>query len=150
MGILSDYLTRRLAREIEQRRVLVWYDPVCQWTPWVEGILKTPLPETCFAADVNFSGTAARFMTFAGSYYEVFRECESSAGEAELPPLVVYIPGEPYLESYSPIRELECLGGEKEPFCPDLRKVALSAFHAAGMPDNKIRVSTISYTITVK
>jgi len=109
MGVVADYMDRRLGSELDKRGVVVWYDAT----------------GTCVVA-------------FAGSYYEILRTCEEALGEAERSRLLVYLPGEPHFERLSPLRELECIGGDKEPFQRDLAQIARLGFQSAGLPDSEI------------
>ena len=72
---------------------------------------------------------------FNGSHCEVLRVCEPLTAGDDLSEVLVYVPGERPLETLSPLRELECLGGDKEPYQRDLRQIARSAFHSAGLSE---------------
>src|SRR5206468_3138779 len=87
---------------------------------------------------VTVSGRPALLVRFAGSYYQTRNAGEHAIEDSPDTPLVVYVPGEPHLETLSPLRELECLGGDKEPFQRDLAQIARSAFQAAGLSDARI------------
>ena len=138
MGIVGRYLEQRLADELNRRRVLVWYDAEQQWGAFVAALLGGPLPRATQAVDVRISSQATKLVMFNGSYYEVLRVCDPLTSGDDPPEVLVYIPGERPLETLSPLRELECLGGDKEPYQRDLRQIARSAFHSAGLAESKI------------
>lgn len=138
MSFLARHLEHRLGKELDQRRVVVWYDERREWQPWVERLLGGTLPEKAIAMAATVDGQKANVVVFAGSYYEVASICEPLTGGERPEPLVVYLPGEKPLEKLTPLREIECIGGDKEPFQRDLSLTARDAFHAAGLSDSKI------------
>ena len=139
MGVIASYIERRLAEELDRRKVVVWYDPPRQWLPWVSQLYSGGgMPAEATVIDVTVGGRLAKVVTFAGSYYEVARVCEPLAGGEAPERLLVYLPGEPHLEALSPLRELECLSGDKEPWQPQLASLARSALQGAGLADSKI------------
>src|SRR5262245_38175598 len=138
MGIVSAFLERELGRRLADQRVLVWYDVPRDWMPWVQDLLGSAPPETATPADIKVGAETAIFVPFAGSFYEVMRVCEKlRAGDTDLR-VLIYVPGEQPPEDLSPLRELECLGGDKEQLEIGLRALAQSAFQAAGLPEGKI------------
>ena len=88
--------------------------------------------------DVRVAGREAKLVVFAGSYYEVLATCEPLTSSPEVPRLLIYLAGEPHIAELSPLRELECIGGEQEPFQRPLKQMARAAFHTAGLADSKI------------
>lgn len=139
MGVLADYMERRLAEELDGRGVVVWYDEPKDWCHLLQRLLNgSPLPAKASAGDVQLAGRETRLVVFAGSYYEVLAACEPLVNGSEVPRLLIYVPGEPHLAELSPLRELECLGGDQEPLQRSLKQIARSAFHAAGLADSQI------------
>jgi hypothetical protein len=132
-------MDRRVGTELNERGVLVWYDPARVWLPWIQTAHgENSSGKEPAATRVTIGGRDAHLVVSTGSHYEVLQACEALVGSSEPPRLLVYVPGEPYLEMLSPLRELECLGGEKEPFQRDLTQVARQAFQSAGLPESKI------------
>lgn len=138
MGMLSKALEQRLSKELDRRRVVVWYDEPRAWRPWIERLLGGALPAKAKVTGVTVNGQQARLVVFAGSYYEVAHACEPLAGGERPEHLLVYLPGERHLDKLSPLRELECLGGEREPFQIELGRFAREVFRDAGLSDSKI------------
>ena len=139
MGIVASFMDRRIGAELNERGVVVWYDPACAWQPWIETAHgKRPQGEAAVAAKVTLGGRDAHLVVSTGSHYEVLQTCEPLVSSSEAPRLLVYVPGEPYFEMLSPLRELECLGGEKEPYQRELAQVARQAFQSAGLSESKI------------
>ena len=139
MGAVASYMERRLAEELQRRGIVVWYDPARQWATWVSGLIGAGgLPERAEARAVKLGGNDASLVVFAGSYYEVAAAGDALLDENGAARLLIYLPGEPHQEAQSPIRELECIGGDKEPFQRELPLMARSAFQSAGLADSKI------------
>ena len=139
MGVLADYIERRLADELDRRDIVVWYDEPEDWRVFVEQQLGGG-QVSCEASvcDVRVAGREAKLVVFAGSYYEVLAACEPLTSAADIPRLLIYLSGEPHIAELSPLRELECMGGEQEPFQRSLKQMARAAFRAAGLADSKI------------
>ena len=139
MGIVASFMDRRVGAELNERGVLVWYDPARAWQPWVQAAHgESLLGEEATVAQVTIGGRDAHLVISTGSHYEVLQACEPLLSGSEPSRLLVYVPGEPYLETLSPLRELECLGGEKEPYQRELTQVARQALQSAGLSESKI------------
>jgi len=139
MGELSRYLEHRLARDLDTRRVVVWYDPERWWEPWVQRKLGPgALARAAQAREIDIDGRLTSVVPFTGSYYELALACEPLVGEDPRLPVLVYLPGEHPEETLSPLRELECLGGDREPYRLELLRLASAAFKAAGLAEAKI------------
>jgi len=139
MGIVASFIDSRIGTELNDRRVLVWYDPARAWQPWIQTAQgESSLGEEATAAQATIGGRDAHLVVSTGSYYEVLQACEPLVSGSEPPRLLIYVPGEPYLEMLSPLRELECLGGEKEPYQRGLTQVARQALQSAGLSESKI------------
>lgn len=139
MGVLADYIERRLADELDDRGTVVWYDEPEDWRAYVERQLGGgQLPTEAAVCDVRVARREAKLVVFAGSYYEVLAACEPLTDGIEVPRLLIYVAGEPHIAELSALRELECIGGEQEPFQRPLKQMARAAFHGAGLADSKI------------
>ncbi len=139
MGDLGSYMARRISSEVEKRGVLVWWDPDRSWEAWVRQVVGRDAEADEAAIDsVELSGLPVRLVQFGGSYVEVADNCDALLGEQPQPNLLVYIAGERHVEELSPVRELECYGGDRTAFLQDLDRTARQAFKSAGLPDARI------------
>ncbi len=69
MGVVADYMDRRLGSELDKRGVLVWYDAAKQWASWIERTLgQEALSPGAPTAQVNIGGQPTRLIAFDGSY----------------------------------------------------------------------------------
>ena len=126
MGILGAFLDRRLTHDLAERKVLVWYDPVRAWQPWVEAKLglSSPLAQKLTLQEVELGEQETQVLAFGGSQYEVLQACEDLLAGHELPRVLLYLPGEPHLETLSPLREARVPRGRERALsegpCSDL------------------------------
>jgi hypothetical protein len=44
MHPLHDHIARQLAERLKARRVVVWYDPRCEFAPFIEELRGGPVP----------------------------------------------------------------------------------------------------------
>lgn len=133
----SQFWADRLEKEVRRRRVVVWYDPGHEWWEWVsaEGVSSAERAEL---TEIRLGGSPVSFVSYRGSYLELLDLCEPLAGGSEPQNLIVYLGGEEPVEELSPIRELECIGGDAEPFVRPLSEMAVQALRAAGESDQRI------------
>lgn len=76
MGIVSDYLHALIARQVDEHRLVVWFDPDRYYADFACGL---SLPDT----------TVARY---DGSFFALRHEIEPLLGHDVAPRLVVYVP----------------------------------------------------------
>lgn len=76
MGIVSDYLQDLIARQVEERGVVVWYDPEGHYRAFAQSLA---LPNT----------TIARY---EGSFFALRQQVDALLEQDEPPCLVVYVP----------------------------------------------------------
>src|SRR5437762_6862655 len=76
MGIVSEHLVGLIAKQVEERSLVVWYDPSADYRAVAESL---ELPGT----------TVARY---DGSFLKLRREIDSLLNDLEPPKLVVYVP----------------------------------------------------------
>ena len=77
MGIVASFIDRRVGAELNERGVVVWYDPARAWQPWIHTAHGESTPgEEATAAQVNIGGHGAHIVVSTGSHYEVLQACE--------------------------------------------------------------------------
>ena len=114
MQQFQEYLRKRLAERVKQRRVVVWYDSRGDFIPFVEDLGVPPpgeptaLPALC---PVVLDGTSVDFVRYDGSYFAL-RAAVEPLVQGDTPAcLVVYLPGVERDPKGSVLMELE-LGGD--------------------------------------
>lgn len=98
MGIVSEHLVRLIAKQVEERSLVVWYDPNADYRAVAE---RLDIPGT----------TVARY---DGSFLKLRREIDPLLNDLEPPKLVVYIPVE-QANTYHALVELEAAGVVMQP-----------------------------------
>ena len=67
MGIVASFMNRRVGAELNERGVLVWYDPTRSWQSWIQTCHdESPLGEEATAAQVTIGGRDAHLVVNTG------------------------------------------------------------------------------------
>ena len=98
MGIVSEHLVGLIAKQVEERSLVVWYDPGADYKPLAE---RLEIPGTTIAC-------------YDGSFLKLRREIDSLLDGLEPPKLVVYVPVE-QADTYHALVELEAAGVVMQP-----------------------------------
>src|SRR4051812_2483635 len=98
MEVVTDYLFQLLAKQVEERRLVVWYDPERAYDSVAETL---HLPDT----------TVARY---DGSFFKLRHEIDHLMNDLQPPRLVVYVLEEQGRTHYALI-ELEAAGVVMQP-----------------------------------
>lgn len=98
MGIVSEHLVGLIAKQVEERSLVVWYDPGADYRAVAE---RLDIPGT----------TISRY---DGSFLKLRREIDSLLNGLEPPKLVVYVPVE-QAETFHALVELESAGVVMQP-----------------------------------
>ena len=93
MGIVTDYLCTVIERQVDERRLVLWFDPEQHY---IDVAATLSIPRT----------TIARF---DGSFFALRHEIEPLLNGTEPPRLVVYVPLD-LAETHSALAEIEALG----------------------------------------
>ncbi len=76
MGLVSEYLQNLIARQVDEKRPVLWFDPEAHFADFARDLA---LPDT----------TIARY---GGSFFALRRVIEPQLGDDQPPRLVVYVP----------------------------------------------------------
>ena len=98
MAIVSEHLVGLIAKQVEERSLVVWYDPGADYQAVAE---RLEIPGT----------TIARY---DGSFLKLRREIEPLLNDLEAPKLVVYVPVE-QADTHHALVELEAAGVVMQP-----------------------------------
>jgi PglZ domain len=98
MGIVSEHLVGLIAKQVEERSLVVWYDPGADYRAVAE---RLEIPGT----------TIARY---EGSFLKLRRQIDPLLNDLEAPKLVVYVPVE-QANTYHALVELEAAGVVMQP-----------------------------------
>src|SRR4051794_6512162 len=98
MGIVSKHLVGLIAKQVEERSLVVWYDPGADYRTVAERL--------------EISGTT--IARYDGSFLKLRREIDSLLNGTEPPKLVVYVPVE-QANTFHALVELEEAGVVMQP-----------------------------------
>jgi PglZ domain len=98
MGIVSEHLVGLIAKQVEERCLVVWYDPAADYRVVAERL--------------EMSGTT--IARYDGSFLKLRREIDPLLGKLEPPKLVVYVPVE-QSNTHHALVELEAAGVVMQP-----------------------------------
>lgn len=93
MAIVTDYLRQLIAKQVDERGLVVWYDPE---RAYGAAAAELHLPKT----------TVARY---EGRFFELREEVDHLLNDGQPPRLIVYVPIE-RAETHSALIELDCAG----------------------------------------
>jgi hypothetical protein len=97
-GVVSDYLVQLLARQVEEKGLVVWYDPEQAFGP--------------VAADLSLPNTTVA--RYDGSFLQLRRQIDHLMNGEQPPRLVVYVPRD-RADSHNALIELEAAGVVVQP-----------------------------------
>ncbi len=97
-GIVTEYLFQLIAKQVDDRSLVVWYDP----------------EQTYGAAAAELRLPNTRVARYAGSFFQLRNEIDHLLNDGQPPRLVVYVPLE-RTETHSALIELDCAGVIMQP-----------------------------------
>jgi hypothetical protein len=106
MHPLHDYIARQLAERLKTRRAVVWYDPRCEFLPFIEELRGGPAPPGTTSA-ITIGDERAQLAEYGGSYFELRAIVEPLVSEDIPEPVLIYVPGRERDRRGSVLMELE-------------------------------------------
>lgn len=137
MHTLHDYVAKQLADKIKSRRVVMWFDKLGEFQPFVDEVrggprtVSEPVP-------VAVAGVKASLAEYAGSMFELRAVVEPHVNGDTPAPVVVYIPGVTRDRHASVLMELEKAGTTWEPQLKQLAKNVLLQKYTLGVVDEML------------
>lgn len=98
MGVVTEYLSQLLVKQVDEHGLVVWYDPEQAYGP---AAAELSLPKTAVAR-------------YDGSFLKLRKEIDHLLNDLQPPRLVVYVPME-RTETASALIELDCAGVIMQP-----------------------------------
>ena len=139
--LLHDYIAQRLARHVRDRRVVVWYDPRCEFEPFLAEL--TAVTGTRLA-QAEIDGVEVQVASFNGSLYALRAAVEPLVSGDEPGQLILYLRGLDRSKD-SPLMELELAGTRWEPQLRQLARNALKQQFTAGVIDELLQRDNLDY-----
>lgn len=135
MHRLHEHLAKKLGDTLKRRRIVVWYDPPSEFSPFFEELVGPQERPGCLHS-VNLGGTDAWLVGHAGSFFELRRWVEHLVRDEVPVPVLIYVPGVDHDPQDSVLLELEKAGKAVQ---LDLKKIArnvLRSFYTEGIIDD--------------
>lgn len=145
MHELHEHLTQSLAERLKTRRVVTWYDPRREFTPYVGELVGADVPAECKLQDVAVGSTSTQLCVMQDSFFEVKFAVEPVVA-GDLPdPLLIYLPGKARDDESSVLMELEAGGDRWEPQLKREARRVLKKRYGDGQIDQMLESENISY-----
>ena len=147
MHPLHDHIAGQVAAKLTARRVVVWYDELAEFAPFVAELRRGKAAEAgrLVPVSISIAGTTAQLLTFAGSFFEV-RAAVEPLFEADLPErMLLYVPGVKHDARESVLLELETTGVYYQPDLRRLAKEVLRERFTDGVIDEILAPARIGY-----
>jgi hypothetical protein len=141
--LLHNYIAEQLTRQLNNHRVVVWYDPRSEFEPFVSELGGTRLDNGL--ARVMIGEVTTTLAVHDGSLYSLRSRVEPLVGVDEPQSVVLYLPGvsrDPY---GSVLMELELAGGRWEPQLRHLARNALRQRYTDGVIDELLDRERVTY-----
>ena len=145
MHPLYDYISSQLADKLKARKIVVWYDPRREFTPFVAE-LHGGARTSGEAVRIAVGGIIARLAEYDGSMFELRAVLEPFVcGDAPSECLVVYLPGCERDRHCSVLMELEKAGECYEPQLKRLARNVLRQRYTDGIIDEMLAPERVAY-----
>jgi PglZ domain len=145
MHPLHDYIADQLAKRLNDRRILVWYDVRSEFAPFIAELRDGKAATPGLAIPITVAGTAAHLVEHAGSFFEVRATVEPLV-EGDVPERVlVYVAGVEHVPKESVLLELETMGACYTPSLKRLAKEVLRRRYTDGTIDEILAPERVGY-----
>jgi hypothetical protein len=142
---LNEYISKQLAEKLKAKRVVVWYDPRREFSPFIAE-LRGSARTGDEAVPVDVGGLAARLTEFDGSMFELRAVVEPFVcGDVPSECVIVYLPGCERDRHGSVLMELEKAGECYEPQLKRLARNVLRQRYTDGVIDEMLAPERVSY-----
>ena len=143
MNPFPAYLHEQIEEKLKDRRIVVWYDPSREFTPFVEGLATEG--EEVGLKWVRLGDVKARVVTFGGSYFALRMRLESLVAGNRPQPLLIYLPGEKRDVRGSVLMELEKAGMTWEPQMKRLARNVMRQSFSDGVIDEMLAPEALTF-----
>jgi hypothetical protein len=141
------YLHEQLEEKLKDRRIVVWYDPSREFTPFVEGLAIEG--EEDALKWVRLGEIKTRLVVFGGSYFAMRMRLESLVAENRPQPMLIYLPSEKRDVRGSVLMEWEKAGTTWEPQMRRLARNVMRERFSDGVIDEMLAPAGLTYADVV-
>ncbi len=143
MHPLHEYIAERLAKQLAERRVVVFYDPREEFGSFISDL---PLDDENELPTVQVGDLQAHLAKYDGSFFELRFRVESVVSKAQPDPVLLYLPGVERDREESVLMEFEKGGTCYEPQLKRLARHVLRESHTEGQIDDFLAPDSIEYS----
>ena len=147
MNKFQEALEARLARRLQEKRVVVWYDTDREFGDFIAALKRFP-SEQDVHEKLIVGGVVARLTISNGSLFGIKLKIDSLVSGDKPEPLLVYLPGVPHSRLGSPLMEIEKAGDLLHPQKVSLERLAreeLATLYTQGQIDEMLTTTSLTY-----
>jgi hypothetical protein len=149
VNLLHEYVCGQLDEKLEQRRVVVFYDPRSEFGPLFDRELENVGAGPDGLDCVFVCDRQTLVARYDGSFFGVRAAVESTVAEDEPAPLLIYVPGASRDQNESVLMELETGGATYEPQLKRHGRTLLRQFYTDGAIDDMLAPESLTYNDVV-
>jgi hypothetical protein len=145
MNLLNEYLCAQLDERLQERRVVVFYDPRTEFAPLFDRELENTGagPDGLYCIFIGERQTLVA--RYDGSFFAVRAAVESTVAADEPDALLIYLPGVSRNQNESVLMELEKGGLTYEPQLKRHARTLLRQFYTDGAIDDMLTPESLTY-----
>lgn len=147
MNKFQEALEARLARRLQEKRVVVWYDTDREFGDFIAALKRLPSEQDAHEKLI-VGGVVARLTISNGSLFGIKLKIDSLVSGDKPEPLLVYLPGVPHSRLGSPLMEIEKAGDLLHPQKVSLERLAreeLATLYTQGQIDEMLTTTSLTY-----
>lgn len=144
MHPLHDYIARQIGKKLEERGVVVWYDPRSEFVTFVDELAAERDPHAMISVKVRDKEVA--LAEYGGSFFELRHLVEPRVASDAPRPTLLYLPGVDRDRKGSVLMELEQAGTSWEPQFKHLARYPLLERFTEGVVDQVLESKSANYT----
>ena len=145
MHDLNEHLTQSLADRLKTRRVVTWYDPRNEFSPYIAELLGGSLPEECKVTTAAVGDISTNVCVMRDSFFEVKFAVESCVSKDLPDPVLIYISGKDRDDNTAVLMELEAGGVRWEPQLKREARRVLKKQYGDGQIDQMLSSPNVTY-----
>jgi hypothetical protein len=144
MHPLHDYIVNQLAEKLRSRKIVVWYDPRRELSPFFDEV-RGSAKAGAAAVPVKMDGVTAQLAEYDGSFFELRYVVEPYVKGDAPEHVIIYVPGCERDRRGSVLMEIEKAGTCQEPNLKRLAREVLRQKYTDGVIDELLARPNVTY-----
>ncbi len=132
---LHEYLAKKLGDLLRKKRIVVWYDPSSDFSPFLDELVGPRNRPGC-QYSISPGGVESWLAEYSGSFFELRKNVEYLVGDEVPVPVLVYIAGVERDAEESVLLEMEVAGEAWQPRLKQTARNVLRPFYTEGVVDD--------------